>query len=325
VSLDVGLAFELFANVSGDRLFARMEALPVVAGVAEWLLSRIESTDRGLEIRRVRGPAEAFDPVDNDAFVNLAAITFLRQAAALVRSLGDEPPMEWEAVADAIVIPRDARTGAIVNHDAYRPDEALGETPEAAAAFFPMGYRDRPDVEAATLRYALRHQVPHYIGTPMYSAALGVHAAWLGRRKLAAELFDQGYAAFFDDPFGAPDEYEAADDRFPQASPMMANLGMFLGSLLLGLPGLRPTASDPRTWATRRVVLPAGWRSIEAERIWVRGRPTRLVAEHGAPRALLEVGERRWIDDTAGRRTDVRTMPGAGAAGSAGRRRVASR
>jgi trehalose/maltose hydrolase-like predicted phosphorylase len=92
VTLDVGLAFELYASATGDPLFSRLEALPVVAGVAEWLMSRVEPTERGLEIRRVRGPAEAFEPVDNDAFVNLAAITFLRRAAELVGELGDIHP-----------------------------------------------------------------------------------------------------------------------------------------------------------------------------------------------------------------------------------------
>ena len=313
VSLDVGLAFELFASVTGDAMFSRIEALPVVAGVAEWLLSRVESTSQGLEIRRVRGPAEAFELVDNNAFVNLAAITFLRRAAGMVRSLGDDPPDEWEAAASAIVVPRDRRTGAIVNHDGYRPDEPLGETPEAAAAFFPMGYRDEPAVEAATLRHALKHQVPRYLGTPMFSAALGVHAAWLGRRKLSADLFERGYAAFFDDPFGAPDEYESSDTRFPQASPMMANLGAFLSSLLYGLPGIRPNPGDPRTWAERKVILPAGWKSIEVERLWVRGRPTRLVATHGAPRASLELGRRRWMRE---RGRPGRTLRVAEAAGS---------
>ncbi len=54
VTLDVGLAFALYANVTGDQLFARLEALPIIAGVAEWLLSRVEPTDRGLD-----RPAEA--------------------------------------------------------------------------------------------------------------------------------------------------------------------------------------------------------------------------------------------------------------------------
>jgi len=303
ITLDVGLAFLLYAAITGDRRFARDEAVPVVDGVAEWLLSRIEWTGRGAEIRRARGPAEAFEPVDNDAFVNLSAIAFLRRAADLARWLGDEPPDEWEAIARQIVIPTDPRTGAIVNHDDYVTDEPLGETPEAAAAFFPVGYRGHPDVEAATLRYALRHQVERFAGTPMFSAALGVYAAWAGRRRLAADLLDRGYAAFVDDPFWAPDEYASADDRFPPASPMLANLGMFLGSVLTGYPGILPALADPGTWPERPVILPAGWRSIEVERLWVRGRPARLVARHGAPAATLELGDPPWAAGETGVRS----------------------
>ena len=36
-----------YVAVTGDRLFARQEALPVIAGIAEWLLSRVEPTERG--------------------------------------------------------------------------------------------------------------------------------------------------------------------------------------------------------------------------------------------------------------------------------------
>ena len=328
VSVDVGLAFTRYCEVTGDAVFARLEALPVIAGVAEWLLSRIEWTERGVEIRRVRGPAEAFDPVDNNAFVNLAAITFLRRAAALVRWLGDEPPEAWEAVADQIVVPRDAATGAIVNHDSFRPGERLGETPEAAAAFFPVGYRDRADVEAATLRYALKHQVDRYAGTPMFSALTGVYAAWQGRRSRAAELFERGFAAFFDDPFLAPDEFAADDDRFPQASPMLANLGAFLSSLSLGLPGILPSLDEAAAWPERRVVLPTGWKSIEVERLWIRGRATRLAARHGDAAARLEVGPAWWAPEEGRvtrirpRREPARSEPGRGARLAPGARAV---
>jgi hypothetical protein len=294
VSLDVGLAFTRYCEASGDRLFGRLEALPAIAGIAEWLVSRIDWTERGAEIRRVRGPAEAFEPVDNDAWVNLSAIAFLRRAATLVRWLGEEPPEAWEAIADRIVVPTDARTGAIVNHEGWRPDESLGETPEAAAAFFPLGYRASPEVEAATLDFALDQQVDCYVGTPMFSSLLGVFAAWRGDRARSTDLFERGFADFIDDPFGAPDEYPAHDERFPQASPMLANIGSFLSSLLTGLPGIRPTFRDPSTWPERRIVLPAGWRSIEVERLWIRGLPTRLVARHGEPHAVLEAGVAPW-------------------------------
>jgi hypothetical protein len=325
VSLDVALAFLLHAQLTGDQLHARDAAVPIVRGVAEWLLSRMERTARGFEIRSVRGPAEAVEAVDNDAWVNAAAITFLRRAAAFTRWLGEEPPPAWEAIAEQIVLPREPRSGAIRNHDRHRLDEPLGATPEAAAAFFPLGYRDRPEVEAATLRRALTQQVDRYVGTPMFSALLGVFAAWQGQRRRAAELFDRGYAAFFDDPFLAPDEFPADDHRFPQASPMMANLGAFLMSLYYGLPGILPSFGGPESWPERTVTLPAGWKSIEVERLWVRGRPARLIATHGADAARLQLGPPPWAppadritsieqrrEARAARREDVAAGGGAG-------------
>ena len=48
VSLDVAIAFLLYAEIAGDRLHAREVALPIVRGVADWLRSRVERTDRGL-------------------------------------------------------------------------------------------------------------------------------------------------------------------------------------------------------------------------------------------------------------------------------------
>ena len=48
-------------------------------------------------------------------------------------------------------------------------------------------------------------------------------------------------------------------------------------------------------------------RSIEVARLWVRGRPTRLIAAHGAERATLELGERVWMSDRR-RRTQVRPI-----------------
>jgi hypothetical protein len=57
--------------------------------------------------------------------------------------------------------------------------------------------------------------------------------------------------------------------------------------LLLGFPGLRIGPGAPDQWAYRDVVLPVGWREIEVQRIWVRGRAMRLRARHGK-RTTLE-------------------------------------
>jgi hypothetical protein len=61
--------------------------------------------------------------------------------------------------------------------------------------------------------------------------------------------------------------------------------------LIYGLPGLRLGPGPAETWPSRPVVLPAGWKSIEIERAWVRMQPARIVAEHGASRATIEYGE----------------------------------
>jgi hypothetical protein len=70
-------------------------------------------------------------------------------------------------------------------------------------------------------------------------------------------------------------------------------LGGFLMGLLYGLPGIRLSPGAPSTWPARPVVLPAGWRSIEVERAWVRSKPARIYAEHGAERAVIEQGDSR--------------------------------
>ena len=66
-------------------------------------------------------------------------------------------------------------------------------------------------------------------------------------------------------------------------------MGGFLSSLLLGFPRLEPNEGGPETWSRADVVLPAGWTAIEVDRLWVRGKPMRLVARQGEPARLTEV------------------------------------
>jgi len=67
-----------------------------------------------------------------------------------------------------------------------------------------------------------------------------------------------------------------------------ADIGGFLTTLLYGYPGLRLAPGEPDTWVERGVVLPAGWKAINVERLWVRGEERRLTAVGGAPSAILE-------------------------------------
>jgi hypothetical protein len=290
VSPDVAFAFAQFLHATNDWEWGRRHAWPVLQGVAEWVASRGVETERGFEIKQAGGIAEKPSPVDNNAFVNVAARTALLEATALAEPLGHAPDPRWATLAAKMFVPVD-RDGVIRNHDAYRKTEEKGETPEAAAALFPQAYECTPAIERATFDFYL-DLADEYVGAPMLSALLGVYAARVGDRERSLELFERGYAAFVVDPFSITTEYDR--EKFPEqpvAGPFTANLGGFLLSCLYGLPGLRLGEGEPDTWCSREVVLPAGWDAIESERIWARDREARLSAEHGAERAVVSCAE----------------------------------
>ena len=150
-----------------------------------------------------------------------------------------------------------------------------------------FGFDMEPEVEAATLKFYLGLR-EGYIGSPMLSALYGVWAAYTGDRSLSAKLMEDGYGRFCVGRFMQTLEYR--EDVFPEqprAGPFFANLGGFLLGLVTGFPGLQPGWGDAQGWARRPVILPAGWTAIEIERIWIGGRPYKLVARQGAERALM--------------------------------------
>jgi trehalose/maltose hydrolase-like predicted phosphorylase len=287
VSFDIALAFASFIHVTGDLDYARRFGWPVLRAVAEFAASRVTRSGRGFEILDTVGPREHYEPVANNAFTNMAAAATLREATAIATAIGECPPPVWREVAEGLVLPRDTRRGAIINHDGARLDEAQGGVPEGAAGLFPIGYRAADETELATYRYAAREQAPIYAGAPMLSAVLPVFAARGGDPALARDLLEPGFGDFINEPFLEPDEYPRSRKDRPRASPMFANLGGYLTGLLYGYTGIRPSTGDPGTWAERPVVLPDGWTGIHVDRVWIKGRPWRLDARAGAERATL--------------------------------------
>jgi hypothetical protein len=67
---------------------------------------------------------------------------------------------------------------------------------------------------------------------------------------------------------------------------MFANLSGYLPGLLIGMTGTRLGYGAPETWPARSVTLPAGWKAIRVERLWIRGQPWTLEACEGAPAAI---------------------------------------
>ncbi|HLK26197.1 MAG TPA: glycoside hydrolase family 65 protein [Caulobacteraceae bacterium] len=286
VSLDVARAFALYADAAGDEAFARDKAWPVLSGVAEWIKSRVIETSRGFEIRASMGIAERKAPADNAVFTNLSARAVLEATVSLASQLGHAIDPAWSRIAAGLRVPK--RGAVVLPHDRYRRDEEKGATPDPLMGVFPLAGGFDAATETATLSQFLAC-ADDYIGSPMLSALYGVWAARTGNRTLAAELLDAGYARFCTGRFTQTLEYR--EDVFPEqprAGPFFANLGGFLMSLILGFPGVTPGPGEPQSWCRGPVVLPAGWRAIEIDRLWIRGQPWRLSATHGASSARLE-------------------------------------
>lgn len=292
VSLSIAVAFARYIQATGDEDFLRDDVWPVLSGVASWIASRVVETARGIEIRACMGIAEQSDPVDNNAYMNMAATMALTEAAAFARRLGRPGAETWTRIAERMFIPTDRETSIIQNHEgySYRAADTTAATPEVLAAFFPLGYEADPEVERATLRFYLE-RAGAFVGYPMLSAPMGVWAARLDDRELSARLFEAGYAEFIEEPFWVTNEYSSRFPNRPRAGPLLANAGGFLTSCLYGLPGLALGPGEPESWLRRPVTMPALWDGVEVDRVWVRGRPARLVARHGEPRARIELLE----------------------------------
>jgi trehalose/maltose hydrolase-like predicted phosphorylase len=290
VSLSVALAFARYVHATGDEDYLREKAWPVLEGVAKWIQSRMVESERGYEIKEVIGIAEQTEPVDNNAYMNMASAMVLREAAGFARRLKRADAAAWERTAARLYLPIDERCHFIRNHDRYAPGDQgpAAAAPEALAGFFPVNYPVDERAERATIEFYLG-RAHDYVGRPMLSALLGVYAAWIGDRRAALRWFEEGYADFVQEPYGEVNEFSRT--RFPDkppVGPFMANLGGFLMSCLYGLTGLRLSAAEPVEWFTRPVVLPEGWEAIGVERVYVRGKPMRLQARQGQSRATLE-------------------------------------
>jgi protein-glucosylgalactosylhydroxylysine glucosidase len=293
VSVDVAWAFSQYAHATGDGRFLKEDAAAVLYGVADWLVSRVTQTPAGFEIRRSMGIAETRNPIDNDAFTTMGAITVLREAIATAEQLGDFVMPRWRTVLGGLRVREQSRGRVIRTHDDFRPNEPKGATPDPLAGLFPLWFPVEPAVERATLDYYLG-LAEGYIGSPMLSPLYGVWAAWAGDRRLARKLYEEGYADLVGPRF--LQTLEQSPTRYPEkppSGPFFANLGGFLMGLLYGLPGIRLGQEDPEDWPARPVVLPEGWKSIEVERAWVRMEPARIVARHGDARATIEMPSRR--------------------------------
>lgn len=237
-------------------------------------------------LRASMGVAERKTPSNNAVFTNVSARAVLLDAVSVAERLKRPVDPAWTEIATKIAIPK--RGKVVISHDAFRKDEEKSATPDPLMGIFPLWCDFDQETEQATLAYYLK-MAKQYLGSPMLSALYGVWAARSGNRRLSLEMLDRGYGDFCAGRFTQTLEYRK--DVFPEqpaAGPFFANLGGFLLGLIMGFTNIRPGPQDPQAWCNGPITLPAGWRTIAIDRIWIRGTPWRLSATQGEPCARLE-------------------------------------
>lgn len=293
VNLDVALAFDGFARVSGDDGFIREKVWPVMCGVSEWIASRCEKTERGYEILHVTGIDEESDDVSNDSYTNIMSVKILRSAAEYSERLGFGKRSKWLEIADKMFIPS-RPDGVLPQYEGMADRDNQPST--TLMSYFPYGYTSGDDT--ATIRYYIEHGMENYLRYPMLTGFLGMFPAWIGDRKKSREFYDKANLTFFIEPFYSCIEWSIDDpeDRVHPKQDFNTNFitgrGSLLAGLMLGLTKICPWKggidSDISEWLGENIVLPEGWQRITVGKMYIKGKAYRAIAENGAKHTVLE-------------------------------------
>jgi trehalose/maltose hydrolase-like predicted phosphorylase len=290
INFDVAMAFAAYAQVSGDPVFLREKAWPVLKGVAEWIASRAQKTRRGYEILFVTGIDENADNVNNDAFTNIMSKRVLTFANKFAQKLGYPVNALWDDIANNIIIPVHSEMQFIQQYENCPVKDSM--PPDTLMAYFPYGYRHSREIDENTYRFYMRDFLS-FLTYPMLSGFLGVIPARLGDRKFSLECFNRGNLDFFIDPYMMCTESAFAAKKNTPADYMftifLSGRGSLLTGIMLGLTGLDIWQDDPKHWLTGPIALPEGWDRIILEKVFIKGKPARIIAENGKPTAEIQL------------------------------------
>ncbi|HPE69874.1 MAG TPA: glycosyl hydrolase family 65 protein [Thermotogota bacterium] len=138
ISGDVAMAVFHYFRATGDEEFMRGYGVEILLQTARFWLSRLEWNEEfsRFEIRKVIGPDEFHEHVDNNVYTNFLASWNLKEGARWGRWLKQKDPVQferlmvltglsedklvqWESAAQQIFIPVDSQTGVIEQFEGY--------------------------------------------------------------------------------------------------------------------------------------------------------------------------------------------------------------
>ena len=298
ITLDVGLAFWEYYLATHDDIFLQEGIWPVLRNVAEWIESRGEFSANGFEFHHLGGVDEFSSGVSNDAHFNGLSKMVIKAAIRCAEIVDEKVPAVWQKIADQIVIPMDLSRGIVVQYSDANPK--IGVAPYGPGMLQYLFLHDPLEygvVDLKTFRTtyefeeALRVSIPAHPSNPCSDGAPGFTtppfaacAAFFGDRIKAANLFERTWKRYRTSPFCLSTEYHQPARR----GDYLTNHASLLLAAIYGFTGLRIVEGDVCKY---KATLPAGWEKIEIERIWVKGKPMKLVAEHGKQAVLYPISD----------------------------------
>ncbi len=292
VNMDVAMAFVAYVNITGDQVFKREKAWPVVKGVSEWIESRVTKTARGYEIHHVTGIDESIDNVPNDAYTNLMCQKVLRVANQWAIDFGYGAQEKWSTIAETMFLP--------INQELSLLDQFEGISAEKrdlsvnVMHYFPYGCYLGKDIDEGTIRHAMEHGMIRGLTYPMLSGFLGILPTRIGERETAREFLRRGNFNFMYEPYFQSSEF-SKDSQIAKENPdsmdtmFITGRGSLMAGLIMGLCRINIFAGEDQSlWLESPIVLPAGIDKITVGKVFLKGKPAKVIAEHGKAEATIE-------------------------------------
>jgi trehalose/maltose hydrolase-like predicted phosphorylase len=288
VNADIALAFWQDWLATGDRRWLARDAWPVVAGIADFWVSRSQANPDGTRsIDCVIPPDEYAECKRDSVYTNFTAAEALRIAARVAALTGHTADPQWARVAQQLRIPYDAQNGLHPEFDGYR-----GETIKQADVTllsYPWEAPQTPQLTAADLDHYVPRTDPG--GPSMTDAIHAIVTSQLGTPGCAAFTFTRRSI----DPFMRAPYEQFSEARTGGAFTFTTGAGGFLQEFLYGYSGWRWRADgvhlDPS--------LPPQLNAITLNAVHWRGRTLRIAIRRDATTVTLRAGAPLSVDGQA--------------------------
>ncbi|MFI6929652.1 glycosyl hydrolase family 65 protein [Streptomyces sp. NPDC050287] len=232
INSDIALAQWQYYQASGDKVWLRDKAWPVLKGIADyWATRAVPNSSGGYDINGVMGPDEYNYPVDNSATTNAGAQESLRIATRAAQLVGRTADPAWKKVADGLKIPVDTKNNIHPEFDGY--DGQTVKQADITLLQYPWGVPMSAGLAQNDLDYYKEHTDPG--GPSMTDAIAAINGAALG--SPGCQVYD--YLRNSAEPYQAAPFNQWYETRNGGAFNFTTGQGGYLQEFLYGFTGMR--------------------------------------------------------------------------------------